>query len=566
MHYLMFNGNVIKRGCEERASKETPKVNERKRKNKKTRNQLNSMLNLKFTFRHHCVLPIILSSILLCGGCGPSNSNQDPLHSKDFAFELEGMSIEQMQQKFKSGKYTSKQVVQMYLDRIAKIDQDGPGLNAVLEINPDVLEIAETMDNERARGSIRGPLHGIPVLLKDNIDTGDKMKTTAGSMMLSERLAKSDAFIVQLLRASGAIILGTTNLTEWSNYRSSESKSGWSSRGGQTKNPYILDSTPCGSSAGSAVAVAADLCMVSVGTSTDGSIACPASMNAVVGITPTFGLISRTGIIPVSKSLDTPGTFGRTVRDATMLLDALIVEDPEDSVTLHIKRLLPKNYTAMLDAKSLRGKRIGIEQSLLGGTDLISQLLQQALDLMQKQGATIVPVSFSQLYYDINESEHIVLKYEFKDGINNYFADCECPVKSLDDIIAYNENHSDIIMPSFGQDLMLEAQKTTGLDAEEYVTAHKRLKNLAYQLQALMESNHLDVLCGVGNAASGPASVAGFPSITVPMGLVNEIPVGITFFSLPYSESKLFSLAYAYETHSNFRTSPKFLPSKSGQL
>ena len=512
------------------------------------------------------ILPAYLLCLLLFVGCTNSKSSKDKFNPNDSAFVLEGLSIDQMQQKFESGELTSRQVVELYLERIATIDQSGPGLKAVLETNPDALEIADMLDKERARGMIRGPLHGIPVLIKDNIDTGDKMRTTAGSMALSERYADTDAFIVQLLRASGAVILGTTNLTEWSNYRSNKSTSGWSSLGGQTKNPYILDSTPCGSSAGSAVAVAAELCMVSIGTSTDGSIACPASMNAVVGITPTFGLISRSGIIPVSKSLDTPGTFGRNVRDATLVLDALIVEDPQDSITSKIKSALPRSYTALLNDKSLPGKRIGIEKSLLGGSDPISLLLQNALAVLQQHGAVIVPIGFSQLYYAINESEHTVLKYEFKDGINKYFSNCDCPVKSLDDIIKYNEKHSDIIMPFFGQDLMLEAQKTKGLDTKEYLDALEQLKMLSDQLKELIESNNLDALCGVGNAASGPASVAGFPSITVPMGLANEIPVGITFFSLPYTEASLFSIAYSYETVSKLRTPPKFLPSKEGQL
>ena len=510
------------------------------------------------------IVPLCLLIPPLFFGCIKADPEKD--HQKDYAFILEGLSIEQMQHKFETGELTSRQVVELYLERIAKIDQSGPGLKAVLETNPDALQIADKLDKERARGIVRGPLHGIPVLLKDNIDTGDKMRTTAGSMALSERYAESDAFVVQLLRASGAVILGTTNLTEWSNYRSNKSTSGWSSLGGQTKNPYILDSTPCGSSAGSAVAVAAELCMVSVGTSTDGSIACPASMNAVVGITPTFGLISRSGIIPVSKSLDTPGTFGRNVRDATLLFDALIQEDPQDSATSNIKRFLPRNYTSLLNAKSLPGKRIGIEKSMLGGSDPISLLLQHALAVMQQHGAIIVPIAFSQLYYAINESEHTVLKYEFKDGINKYFSKCDCPIKSLDDIIEYNEEHSDIIMPFFGQDLMVEAQKTNGLDAKEYIDAHEQLKMLSTQLKELIESNNLDALCGVGNAASGPASVAGFPSITVPMGLANEIPVGLTFFSLPYTEASLFSIAYSYESISKLRTPPRFLPSREGQL
>jgi amidase len=520
----------------------------------------------KKTLANQVFIVLIPCFLLWCGSCVKTRTANSQNVTYNPEFELEGITIEQLQQKFATGEYTSREVVEMYLARIAEIDQSGPRLLSILQTNPDALQTADQLDQERAKGMVRGPLHGIPVMLKDNIDTGDKMNTTAGSLALADRYAEADAFIVQLLRSSGAIILGSTNLSEWSNFRSSESKSGWSSVGGQTKNPYILDNTPCGSSSGSAVAVAADLCMISVGTSTDGSIACPASMNAVVGITPTLGLISRTGIIPVSRTMDTPGAFGRTVRDATILFDALIAIDPADPEISKIKEFLPHNYTSLLDAECLPGKRIGVEQSHLGGTDPISLQLQKALSALEAKGAEIVPVSFSQLYYDINESEYTVLKYEFKDGINAYFAECDCPVKSLDDIIAYNEEHSDIIMPFFGQDLMLEAQKTKGLDTEEYKKAHSHLMELRKELTNLIETMKLDALCGVGNAASGPASVAGLPSVTVPMGLVNELPVGITFFSKPYSEAALLSIAFAYESISKMRTSPKFLPSKNGHL
>lgn len=508
----------------------------------------------------------ILLYIALSAGCTQGPDGNDQQATPPGSFALEGITIEQFQEKLKLGEYTSEQVVKLYLERIVQIDKSGPGLHSVLETNPDALSIARAMDAERASGHIRGPLHGIPVMLKDNIDTGDKMLTTAGSLALSNHYAKADAFIVKLLRDAGAVILGTTNLTEWSNFRSPKSISGWSSRGGQTKNPYVLDSNPCGSSSGSAVAVAADLCTIAVGTSTDGSIACPASMNGVVGITPTMGLISRTGIIPISKSLDTPGTFGRTVKDATTLLNALITADKNDPVTLANKAKHQDDYIKYLDAKALKGKRIGVEQAMLDSTDPIGEILRNALEDMKKLGAVIIPISYAKLYSDILASEYIVMKYEFKDGINQYLSTSSSDFKTLEDIIRFNNEHAATIMPYFGQELLIEAQATSGLQAEEYKAAHRNLEELGSQLMEVMDIHHLDAICGAGSSTYGSAAAAGWPSITLPMGTVNDLPVGITILSPPYSEPKLISIAYAYEQISQKRTKPKFLATNKNNL
>lgn len=508
----------------------------------------------------------ILLYIGLSTGCikGPDGHDQQATLPDSFA--LDGITIEQLQEKLKLGEYTSEEIVKLYLDRIAQIDKSGPGLHSVLETNPDALSIARALDAERASGHIRGPLHGIPVMLKDNIDTGDKMLTTAGSLALSNHYAKDDAFLVKLLREAGAVILGTTNLTEWSNFRSPKSISGWSSRGGQTKNPYVLDSNPCGSSSGSAVAVAADLCTIAVGTSTDGSIACPASMNGVVGITPTMGLISRTGVIPISKSLDTPGTFGRTVKDATTLLNVLIAADKNDPVTLTHKAKHQDDYIKYLDAKALKGKRIGVEQAMLDSKDPIGEVLRNALEDMKKLGAVIIPISYAQLYNDILASEYIVMKYEFKDGINQYLSTSSSDFKSLKDIIRFNTEHAATIMSHFGQELLIEAQATSGLQNEEYKSALDKLDELGSQLMEVMDIYHLDAICGAGSTTYGSAAAAGWPSITLPMGLVNDIPVGITLLSTPFSEPKLLSIAYAYEQVSQKRTKPKFLATNKNNL
>ncbi len=475
-------------------------------------------------------------------------------------FELTGMTIEMMQQKLQQGEYTSVQIVKLYLDRIKQIDQSGPALHAVIELNPDALSIAARMDKERARHQIRGPMHGIPVIIKDNIDTDDAMHTTAGSLAMLKNKPEKDAYLVSRLREAGAIILGKANLSEWANFRSYNSVSGWSSRGGQTINPYLFDQTPCGSSSGSAVAVAADLCMVSIGTETDGSIACPASMNAVVGIKPTVGLVSRSGIIPISKSQDSPGPMARSVRDAAVVLSVISGYDPSDATTSGCTGHSPVDYTTLLDTASLKGKRIGVDKTMLHQPDPIGVLMDEAIAVLQKEGALIVEVDFTSNYTAISDIEFDLLKYEFKDGLNQYLAQSKGPMKSLEDIIRFNRENAMQVMPSFQQEIMEDAQAKGGLNSGEYIADVSSLLAMKKHIDDLMTSNDLDALCGAGSGAYSPAAVAGYPSITVPMGLADELPVGITFFGRAFDEAGLLCIAYGYEQASHRRTEPKFLP------
>lgn len=475
-------------------------------------------------------------------------------------FELAGMTIEMMQQKLQHGEYTSVQIVKLYLDRIKKIDQSGAALHAIIELNPDALSIAARMDKERSKNQIRGPLHGIPVIIKDNIDTDDAMHTTAGSLAMLKNKPEKDAYLVARLREAGAIILGKANLSEWANFRSYNSVSGWSSRGGQTINPYLFDQTPCGSSSGSAVAVAADLCMVSIGTETDGSIACPASMNGVVGIKPTVGLVSRSGIIPISKTQDSPGPLARSVRDAALVLSIISGFDQYDAATSECIGHTPTDYTTYLDTNSLKGKRIGIDKSMVHQPDPIGVLMDDAIALLQKEGAVIVEVDFTTQYAAISDTEFDLLKYEFKDGLNQYLAQSNGPMKSLEDIIRFNRENANQVMPAFQQEIMEDAQAKGGLTSGEYIADVSSLLAMKKHIDDLMTSNDLDALCGAGSGAYSPAAVAGYPSITVPMGLADELPVGITFFGRAFDEASLLGIAYGYEQASNKRTAPKFLP------
>ncbi len=522
----------------------------------------------------------IMTSLLI--SCNPTQRNNEATVNSPVKFELEETSVDDLQQKMESGQYTSHAITQMYLDRIQQIDKSGPGLNAVIELNPDALSIADSLDKERANKRVRGPLHGIPVLLKDNINTADKMQTTAGSLALEGNIASSDAFVVKKLREAGAIILGKTNLSEWANFRSSRSSSGWSSRGGQTKNPYILDRSPCGSSSGSAVAVAADLCVIAVGTETDGSIACPASMNGIVGIKPTIGLVSRSGIIPISKTQDTAGPFGKTVRDAAILLGAMTSEDASDEVTQESKGKSKQDYTAYLDINGLKGKRIGVEKTFLHRHEGIDALLQKALDQMKSKGAIIVEVEFMGKYDELGNDEFKILKYEFKDGLNRYLASSNSKMKSLEDVIRFNKQNEAIVMPYFKQEIMDSSQVKGGLDSKDYLTALTKLHTIRKFIDDLLSENKLDALCGpatgpswcidlingdhwTGYGAYGPAATTGYPSITVPMGTLNELPIGISFFGRPYDEPGLLAIAYAYEQASKNRMAPKFISTFNGK-
>lgn len=488
--------------------------------------------------------------------------------------EYDEMTIAEMQQRMQTGRLSAVTLARHYLAKIASIDHAGPRLNSVIELNPDALVMAGMLDKERKAGKVRGPLHGIPILLKDNIDTGDKMKTTAGSLALADNVASKDAFVVARLREAGAVILGKTNLSEWANFRSSRSSSGWSSRGGQTRNPYVLDRSPCGSSSGSAVAVAANLCAVAVGTETNGSIACPASMNGVVGIKPTVGLVSRSGIIPISKTQDTAGPFGRTVADAATLLSAMAAPDPADPPYHHKPNALPTDYTRFLDPNGLKGKRIGVEKSMLKMHEGIDPQLAKALEQLRAAGAEIIEVEYMKVQR-LPGAESAVLQYEFKDGVNRYLAGSNARIKSLEGLIAFNKEQQAKVMPHFGQELFEASQAKGDLQSKEYQEALQKITGVADALNDLFEKNKLDALCGpstgpswcidlvngdfwTGYGSYGPAALAGFPSITMPMGSLEGLPLGISFLAKAFQEHALISIAYAYEQISKHRMAPGF--------
>lgn len=527
---------------------------------------------------------------LLAASCTTSSSDKkDDLSSAESkddpianGFELNEITISELQDKMAKGEYSSEKITQLYLLRIAAIDKKGPALHAVIELNPDAMTIAKAMDEERKAGKIRGPLHGIPVLIKDNIDTADKMMTTAGSLALVGHIAAKDAFIVKKLREAGAVLLGKTNLSEWANFRSGKSCSGWSSRGGQTKNPYIIDHNPCGSSSGSGVAVAANLCTVAIGTETDGSITCPASVNGTVGIKPTVGLLSRSGIIPISHTQDTAGPMARTVKDAAILLGILAGIDKEDEKTMSTVQAENKNenrpvinYTKFLDANGLKGKRIGIEKKKYDN-QFLNKLLQKAVDLMKQQGAEIIELDYLDKFNALGDAEFAVMKYEFKYGLNKYLSMAGASVKTLKDVIAFNKTNEDKAMPTFKQETLEASEKMTGLDSKEYLQAleksHEGSKKI---IDSVLLENKLDALCGLtmGPACSidtiygdrwgdvfltAPAAMSGYPHISVPGGMVYDLPVGLSFFSGAYKEAELISMAYAYERASKNRALPGF--------
>jgi amidase len=491
-------------------------------------------------------------------------------------FELAEITIDNLQQEVATGRCNYRSIVQLYLDRIRQIDKSGPCINSIIELNPDALSIAEAMDKERKAGHIRSRLHGIPVLIKDNIDTADKMQTTAGSLALSGNYAPHDAFLVKKLRDAGAVILGKTNLSEWANFRSTRSVSGWSSRGGQTKNPYILDRSPCGSSSGSAVAVATNLCMVAIGTETDGSIACPSSMNGIVGIKPTVGLVSRSGIIPISKTQDTAGPMARTVTDTAILLGVISGADEGDAATLESRGKSETDYTRFLNMNGMRGKRIGIEKTMLHRHEAVDALLNRTLEQMRNCGAEIEEVEFMSNASELGDAELKVLEYEFKAGLNHYLASANCKLKTLEQVIAYDKQHESTIMPYFKQEIFEIAQAKKGLDSKDYQTALSKCRTLRKYLDNLMDEQRLDAICGpatgppwctdlingdfwTGYGAYTPAAITGYPSVTVPMGLVDGLPVGISFIGKAYSEAALLSIAYVYEQTSKNRTIPEFI-------
>ena len=502
-----------------------------------------------------------------------AGKDEQPLKD-DFA--LNEITIDQLQEKMKSGEYTSKSITEMYLKRIEAIDKSGPAINAVIEVNPDAVTIAEAMDKELKEGKIRGPLHGIPVLIKDNINTGDKMMTTAGALALVGNKASKDAFIIKQLREAGAVLLGKTNLSEWANFRSTRSSSGWSSRGGQTKNPVMLTRNACGSSSGSGAAVAANLCTVAIGTETDGSVIAPSSFCGIVGIKPTVGLLSRNGIIPISSTQDTAGPMARTVKDAAILLGALTGIDAEDAVTKESNDKAQKDYTIFLDANGLKGKRLGIEKKHLEGHPDVVALYKEAIEVLKKNGAEIIEVELLKPTNESGDAEFTLMQYEFKAGVNKYLLAANAPVKTLADVIAFNKKNEDKAMPYFKQEILEMSEAKTGLDNKEYLDCLAKTTACRRIINDMMAQNKLDAICGIGigfanliDIVNGdydtgfyfcpPAAKAGYPHINVPMGKVQGLPVGLSFIAGAYQEGEIIKLAYSYEQATKKREMPKFL-------
>jgi amidase len=496
------------------------------------------------------------------------------------AFELDEITIGELQDGMKSGKYNARSITEKYLARIAAIDKGGPHVNSVIETNPDAVQIAEALDKERKEKGPRGPLHGIPVLIKDNIATADKMQTTAGSLALVGSKPPEDSFVAKKLREAGAVILGKTNLSEWANIRSNHSVSGWSGRGGQTHNPYALDRNPCGSSSGTGAGISANLAAVGIGTETDGSIVCPSSLNGLVGIKPTVGLISRSHIIPISHTQDTSGPMCRTVRDAAILLGALTGVDPNDGATAASEGKSFKDYTQFLKADGLRGARIGVLRKAFGFNPKVDKLLEAALEVMKKEGATLVDPVEIETSGKFRDTEFLGFMYELKADLNAYLAwlGPNTPVKSLKEIIEFNEKNASKEMPYFGQENFVKAEEKGPLTTQEYIDAIAKNHELAGKdgIDATMDKLQLDAIVGptggpawvtdyvngdaYGGGSSSFAAVAGYPNITVPAGFTYGLPVGISFFGRAWSEPVLLKLAYGFEQATKFRKAPKFLP------
>jgi len=488
-------------------------------------------------------------------------------------------NIKEIQALMEKGELSAKKLTKMYLNRIQEIDKAGPKVNAIIEINPDALQLAEKLDEERKNNKIRGPLHGIPIIIKDNINTADRMQTTAGSLAFKDHFASEDAFIVKKLRKAGAVIFAKANLSEWANFRSTRSTSGWSSRGGQTINPYSLDRSPCGSSSGSAVAVASNLCSVAIGTETDGSIICPSHINSIVGIKPTIGLVSRTGIVPISHNQDTAGSMARTVQDAAILLSAMVGKDLEDASTIEHDYNIPPDYTKFLDPSGLKGVRIGIARDFFGKNDNIDKIIVNSIKKMKDLGAEIIDPIEIKILNDLEEPEFEVLLYDFKHDLNDYL-DKYGPInslKNLDDLIKFNNRHPKKIMPYFGQELFIMASEKGSITSDEYKKALNKCHRLARDegINHILKEHQLDaILAPSGGAAwiidyingdhftggsSSIAAVAGYPNITVPAGYVFGLPVGISFFGDAFQEPKLLKIAYAFEQATKIRIPPKFL-------
>lgn len=509
-------------------------------------------------------IPIIF---ITCISCSPKISN----------VSLEELTIDQIHKDLLSKKYTARQLVQSYLNRIEAIDKNGPKINSVIEINPEALMIADKVDKEIATSGLKSKMHGIPVLLKDNIDTGDKMMTTAGSRALIGSYASKDSYVAKKLRESGAIIIGKTNLSEWANFRGEGSTSGWSGRGGQTKNPYILDRNPCGSSAGSGVSVSANLTMIAIGTETNGSIVCPSTVNGVVGIKPTVGLISRSGIIPISYTQDTPGPMTRTLRDAVYALDAMIGIDEKDAKTIESKGKTETTYAKFLKDGSLAGKKIGLYKSPMGRDKKVDSIMYKAIEDLKQLGAEIIDIDEISVN-GVGAKSFEIMLYEFKDGLNAYFKTLgpDAKIKSIEDLIAFNLNDS-IELKYFNQRYLEMALEKDPVTSEKYKLVLDSMLVAAREngIDKIINKGKLDAIIsptgspawpitlGTGDvvrvSSSSPAARAGYPNITIPMGFIDELPVGISFFGRAWSEGLLIEIAYAYEQATMHRRAPKFL-------
>jgi amidase len=491
-------------------------------------------------------------------------------------------TIADLQEKMESGELTAHRLAELYLERISEVDKDGPYINSVIELNPDALEIADVLDAERKAGKTRGALHGVPILIKDNIDTADRMQTTAGSLALEGHIAARDAFIVRQLRKAGALILGKTNLSEWANFRGKRSVSGWSSRGGLTRNPYALDRTACGSSSGSGAAVAANLCIGAVGTETDGSIICPAQTNGIVGIKPTLGLLSRSGIIPIAHSQDTPGPMTRTVTDAAILLGAMTGADAADPATKSNRKRSVANYAKFLDREGLKGARIGVARNMAGTNQRVLKVFEHCIEVLKHLQAVVIDPADVPNFDKFGKTEAEVLHYEFKADLNKYLksVDGSARVHSMEDVIKFNEENSHKVMPYFGQEHMLTAQETRSLREKKYREALAKNLRLTRKegIDAAMRKHKLDALIvpsggpawlidlvdGDANnwdmESTSAAAVAGYPHITVPAGYIFGLPVGISFFGQAWQEPTLIKFAYAFEQATQFRRQPRYLP------
>ena len=529
--------------------------------------------------RRHFLQTGALAGVAAALPAAAATAPEPPEQTTTKPFELDEITIAELQAGMASGKYTAHSIAEKYLARIEAIDKRGPAVNSVIEVNPDALAIADSLDKERAQQHVRGPLHGIPVLIKDNIDTADRMQTTAGSLALLGSKPVLDSFVAQKLREAGAVILGKTNLSEWANIRSSHSSSGWSGRGGQTRNPYVLDRNPCGSSSGSGAATSANLCAVAVGTETDGSVVCPSSANGLAGIKPTLGLISRAGIVPIAHSQDTAGPMARTLRDAAILLSTLAGMDPRDGATAANEGKAATDYTKFLDPNGLRGARIGVARKYFGFNDAVDRLMEDVIGEIKRQGAEIIDPADLPSHGKFNDSEFAVLLYELKADLNKYLAARPGAPASLKDIIDFNERNRDKEMPYFGQDIFLKAEAKGPLTEKDYIDALDNNHRLSQSegIDAVMDQNKLDAILAPtagpswftdwvdgdgsgGGGSSNAAAVAGYPNITVPAGFIFGLPVGVSFFGRAWSEPTLLKIAYGFEQATKARRAPQFLP------